>query len=104
MRDAKAVKLLLVLLVAAVVLSLGATAQACPTCAEGMSHDENAASLIRGYFWSIVFMMSMPFTVLTGIASYFYLQVRRARRLQPIPQPLPIAKLPPGLVLPSLRG
>ena len=35
-----------------------------------------------GYFWSIIFMMSMPFLILTGLSTMFYLDVRRARRRQ----------------------
>lgn len=52
---------------------------ACPTCADGMLNDENSAVLIRGYFWSILFMMSMPFAVFGGIVTYLYMLVRRAR-------------------------
>jgi len=36
--------------------------------------------MVRGYFWSIVFMMSMPFLIFASLASYFYLQVSRGRR------------------------
>ena len=60
----------------------GSAVEACPTCKEGMAGDEaTQASLIRGYFYSIIFMMSMPFLILTGLSTYFYLEVRRARRL-----------------------
>ena len=91
-------------LLAVLMLSLVNTAAACPTCADGMSHDENARSLVTGYFWSIVFMMSMPFTVLTGISLYFYFQVRKARKLQVAnPKSLPEPQLPPGLVLPATK-
>jgi len=38
--------------------------------------------LMRGYFWSILFMMSMPFVIFSSLGSYFYFQVRRARLLQ----------------------
>lgn len=56
------------------------TIEACPTCKEGIS--ENGANLVRGFGWSIIFMMSMPFLILGGISSYFYLEVRRAQRQQ----------------------
>ncbi len=52
--------------------------QACPTCKESLS--ENNKEMIQGYFWSIMFMMAMPFSILTGISTYFYLLVRKNRK------------------------
>ena len=52
--------------------------QACPTCKESLS--ENNKEMIQGYFWSIMFMMAMPFSILTGIGTYFYLLVRKNRK------------------------
>jgi len=69
-----------------VVLSVGlcllATAAiACPSCKEALgATDPERATLVRGYFWSILFMLSMPFTVLTSFVVYMYVLVRRARR------------------------
>ena len=51
---------------------------ACPTCKESVA--ENGGNLVQGYFWSILFMMSMPFLILSGMCGMFYLDVRRARR------------------------
>jgi len=59
------------------------TAFGCPTCKETLAHgDPETANLMRGYFWSILFMMSMPFLILGGLGSYFYYEVCKARRLQ----------------------
>ena len=58
------------------------TASACPTCKDGMAGDPAYSSLVHGYFWSIIFMMSMPFLVFSGVAAYFYYEVRRARAQQ----------------------
>ena len=72
----------LVLLLALVLLLVfpGGTA-ACPTCKDGMAHHDPAAmNMARGYFWSILFMMSMPFLILGGLSAYFYLEIRRARQ------------------------
>jgi hypothetical protein len=44
-----------------------------------MVNDSNHANLLRGYFWSIIFMMSMPFLIFGGMCSYFYYEIRRAR-------------------------
>lgn len=61
-------------------LFLATIADACPTCKESVA--ENGGNLIRGYFWSIIFMMSMPFLILAGLSTMFYLDVRRARARQ----------------------
>ena len=55
-------------------------AEACPTCKESVA--ENGHNLVRGYFWSIIFMMSMPFLILSALSAMFYLDVLRARRLK----------------------
>jgi heme/copper-type cytochrome/quinol oxidase subunit 2 len=61
---------------------LADTSSACPTCKDAMAGDPANAKMVQGYFWSILFMMSMPFLVFTGVASYFYYEVRRARARQ----------------------
>lgn len=38
--------------------------------------------MVAGYFYSILFMMSMPFILVGVFGGYAYLIVRRARRLQ----------------------
>ncbi len=69
--------LLMVLLSASVV-------SACPTCKDSLMHDDpQAQTLVQGYFWSILFMMAMPFVIFGGLSSYFYFQIRKARRLHP---------------------
>ena len=55
-------------------------AEACPTCKDGVANGTNHTNVIRGYFWSIVFMMSMPFLIFGGLGLYFFLQVQRARQ------------------------
>ena len=53
------------------------SAEACPTCKAAVA--ENGGNLVRGYFWSILFMMSMPFLIVGGLGSLFYMEVRKAR-------------------------
>jgi uncharacterized membrane protein len=68
------------LLVVVIVLSWSALATACPTCKEGLAgSDPNHERIVAGYFYSILFMMSMPFVVLGTFGSCAYLSVRRAR-------------------------
>jgi hypothetical protein len=67
----------------ALCLFLTAVADACPTCKVALSnHDKSRGDMVSGYMWSILFMMSMPFMILSGFSSYFYILVRRARKEQ----------------------
>lgn len=67
---------------ALLVLLLADVALACPTCKDNLASDPAAANLVRGYFWSILFMMSMPFLILGSLSGYFYWEVRKARAAQ----------------------
>ena len=70
-------------LLAALLLSIAGMAEACPLCKQALEHSETAgADPVRGYFWSILFMMSIPFLLLGSFSSYMYLAVRKARREQ----------------------
>jgi hypothetical protein len=73
------------------VVAAAGVASACPNCTNGISGTDDASQkVVTGYFWSILFMMSMPFALLTGFGGYMYLEVRRARAAQPAPgQPSP---------------
>jgi len=57
-------------------------ALACPNCKDAMAGDPAHSNMVIGYFWSILFMMSMPFLVFSVVAAYFYYEVRRARTRQ----------------------
>lgn len=71
------------IVVLAVTLVCTAVASACPTCKDALAeNDPNHANVVRGYFYSILFMMAMPFLLLGSFGSYMYLEVRRARRKQ----------------------
>lgn len=50
-------------------------------CSQALA-DGRGGDLVAGYFWSIVFMMSMPFVLVSALGLYFYLQVRKARAAQ----------------------
>lgn len=67
------------LLACAIGILLSTAAQACPTCKEAVVEGAHQAGMIRGYFWSILFMMSMPFLIFGSLGAYFYLQVKRAQ-------------------------
>ena len=61
------------------------TSVGCPTCKDNLAADPAAANMIRGYFYSILFMVSMPFLILGGLSSYFYWEVRKARARRAVP-------------------
>ncbi|MGI8979116.1 MAG: hypothetical protein ACR2FY_07820 [Pirellulaceae bacterium] len=69
-------------LVLALLLCFADAAFACPTCKENLAGDPEAANIVRGYFYSILFMLSMPPLILSGLSLYFYYEVRKARALQ----------------------
>ena len=68
-------------LVAGVFLCLAATAAACPGCKDALlSNDAHQYQVARGYFWSIIFMLSMPFLIAGTFGTYIFVEVRRADR------------------------
>jgi len=59
-------------------LTLGASANACPGCKEAVdSQTGDGARLKDGYFYSILFMVAMPFTLLGTGAFFVTRAVRR---------------------------
>ena len=65
-------------------LLFSAVAQACPMCSQSIA-EENL--LPHAYMYSIIFMLSMPAMVFTGIGSFIFFQYRKATA----PPPAPIA-------------
>lgn len=62
------------------ILAMAQTASACPFCKEALS--SSGGDLVSGFFYSILFMLSMPLMIFTGMGTYFYVLVRRARAAQ----------------------
>jgi heme/copper-type cytochrome/quinol oxidase subunit 2 len=69
------------LALAIALLATGVVA-ACPTCKENLAHDPASAGLARGIYYSILFMISMPFLIFGGLSAYFYWEIRRAKARQ----------------------
>jgi hypothetical protein len=63
-------------------LAFCAVASACPTCKDNMAHDPASANLVRGYAYSIMFMLSMPPLIFGSLCAYFYWEVRKAKLRQ----------------------
>jgi hypothetical protein len=67
-------------------LLFATVAAACPTCKEGLAqNDPQGQSMAAGYYYSILFMMSMPFAILGTFGSLAYFSIRRARQSGRLP-------------------
>ncbi len=71
-----------VMVLGILLFSLGQEAWGCPTCKDGIDGGAAGGNLARGFYWSILFMMAMPFALIGSFAGYMYWQVRRARQSQ----------------------
>jgi hypothetical protein len=62
---------------------LASVAAACPTCKEGLDQsDPQHQSVARGFYYSILFMMSMPYIILGSFGYLAFLSIRRAKAQQ----------------------
>ena len=106
-------RLIPIALAAAFVLALASVAEACPGCADAQAgQGADRANIVRGYFWSIVFMMSMPFMLVGGFGTYCYVQFKKLKAnpaglapaaavpeaTAPVAQPLAEASQQPALI------
>jgi hypothetical protein len=66
----------------AAVLCVATEASACPNCREALADSPQGRGLAAGFYYSILFMMSMPFLILGGLGTVFYRSVRRAQHEQ----------------------
>jgi heme/copper-type cytochrome/quinol oxidase subunit 2 len=64
------------------VLLVSSVAIACPTCKDGLANDPASAHLARGIYYSILFMVTVPYVVFGSLAAYFYWQIRKAKARQ----------------------
>ena len=72
--------------VVVLLLLIASVAAACPNCKEGLAqNDPQGTSIAAGYYYSILFMMSMPFLILGGVSAYFYYEICRARQAAALP-------------------
>ena len=64
----------------ALVAVLAAVASACPTCKEGLDqNDPQHQSIAAGFYYSILFMMSMPYILLGTLGFVAYNTIKRAK-------------------------
>jgi hypothetical protein len=59
---------------------LAADALGCPTCKDAVNtSDPDGLNIARGYFYSILLMLAMPFTLAGSFAAYVWREVRRQK-------------------------
>ena len=76
-------RMLLALMVLTLVFLSAADVWACPTCKDGIAESDPASEAqARGYFYSILFMMAMPFVIIGTFGGAAYYSIRRAREKQ----------------------
>ena len=60
---------------------LAGEALGCPTCKDGVAEsDPEGMNLARGYFYSILIMLAMPFTLAGSFGAYVWREMRRQER------------------------
>ena len=75
----------IVIAVLVMVLWTSSDVLACPTCKEGLAENDPAGqAMAAGYFYSILFMMSMPFLILGTFGSFAYWSIRKANDQRPV--------------------
>lgn len=62
---------------------VAAEALGCPTCKDAVdTSDPDGLNLARGYFYSILLMLAMPFTLAGCFGCYVWREMRRQEREQ----------------------
>jgi p-aminobenzoyl-glutamate transporter AbgT len=68
--------------VVAIMLGSATVASACPSCQEALASDTTQGNFANGIYYSILFMMSMPFAIVGTFAGFAYRAVKREQRRQ----------------------
>ena len=74
-------RMLLTLTVLAVAFVAASQAFGCPNCKDAVAGaDPEAMNLARGYFYSILIMLAMPFALVGSFGAYVWREMRRQQR------------------------
>lgn len=64
-------------------VTLAADAFGCPNCKDAMvTGDAEASNVARGYFYSILIMLAMPFALVSSFGAYVWREMRLQKRNQ----------------------
>jgi hypothetical protein len=64
---------------AAALLCWASAALACPNCKDTIEANSQQQNIAAGYYYSILFMLSMPFLIVGVFGGCMYLAVKRAK-------------------------
>jgi hypothetical protein len=80
----------LIVVGAVLALLVAGEAVGCPNCKDGFSSsDPDAVNIARGYFYSILLMLAMPFTLAGTFGAYVWREMRKQQQSQSQDQPAP---------------
>jgi hypothetical protein len=72
-------RMAIVVALALFVVAFAEVAMACPTCKDGVAeNDPHYQSMAAGYYYSILFMISMPFIIATTFGTFAYRAFKKA--------------------------
>ena len=81
---------------AVLALVVAADAFGCPNCKDSVDTSDPAGlNLARGYFYSILLMLAMPFALAGSFGCYVWREMRRQRREQELESPRHAASAEP---------
>ena len=64
-------------------IAAGGDAWGCPTCKDGLqAADSEGVNIARGYFYSILLMIAMPFTLAGSFGLYVWREMRRQQHVE----------------------
>jgi hypothetical protein len=73
-------RIAIMIALAAFLFGAAEAAWACPNCKEGLAqNDPHGQSIAAGYYYSILFMLSMPFIIITTFGTCAYRSVKKAQ-------------------------
>jgi hypothetical protein len=76
----------LTVVAAAACVLVASDAFGCPNCKDAVNtSDPEGLNLARGYFYSILIMLAMPFTLLSSFGIYVWREVQRQKRAGLLP-------------------
>lgn len=75
-------KVLGTLICLTVLLGAASAASACPSCQTALGNDSTQGDLARGIYYSILFMMAMPFAIVGTFGGLAYRVIKREQRRQ----------------------
>lgn len=72
--------LLIAAVMAVMAVVAGAEALGCPNCKDAVNtSDPDGLNVARGYFYSILLMLAMPFTLVGSFGAYVWREMRRQK-------------------------